>query len=97
MPTYTYETIPPDHSVAPRRFEVFQRMDDEKLVTDPVTGEAVRRIITGGLGLKLPHLRRSTVVNKKSAAATACGCATGKPHKHHNHSHHHRDLPKAAR
>ena len=88
MPTYIYETIPSDGEVAPRRFEVSQRMDDERLVVDPVTGEPVRQIITGGIGLKLPHLRRSTVVNKKSAAATACGCATGKPHNHHKHSHH---------
>jgi len=88
MPTYVYETIHSDSDVEPRRFEFFQRMDDEPLVFAPDTGEPVKRIITGGIGIRLPGLRRSTVVNKKSAAATACGCATGKPHRHPpGHSH----------
>ena len=82
MPTYVYETIPADPATAPRRFEVFQRMTDSPLQQDPVSGEPVRRIITGGIGLKLGILKRSTVVNKKSPAATACGCATGRPHRH---------------
>ncbi len=82
MPTYVYETIPGDPSTEPRRFEVIQRMNDEPLQTDPQTGDPVRKIITGGIGLKLPGLKRSTVVDKKSPAATACGCATGRPHRH---------------
>jgi predicted nucleic acid-binding Zn ribbon protein len=82
MPTYVYETIPTDPGVEPRRFEVFQRMADGALTRDPETGEAVRQIITGGNGIKLGVLKRSTVVNKRSPAATACGCATGRPHRH---------------
>jgi hypothetical protein len=81
MPTYVYETIPADSATETRRFELFQRMMDERLQTDPQTGEPVRRIITGGLGIRRKVLKRSTVVNKSSAAATACGCATGKPHQ----------------
>jgi len=57
-------------------------MSDPTLTEDPVTGQPVRRIITGGIGIKLGVLRRSTVVDKKSPAATACGCASGKPHRH---------------
>jgi len=87
MPTYIYESIPNDTSRQPRRFEIIQKMSDDALTTDPETGDPVRRVITGGLGLKMPHMKRSTVVNKNSAAATACGCATGKPHKHHSHKH----------
>lgn len=82
MPTYIYETVPSHGHSTPRRFEVTQRMSDPALVADPESGEPVRRVITGGLGLKLKGLKRSTVVNKSSAAATACGCATGKPHSH---------------
>jgi predicted nucleic acid-binding Zn ribbon protein len=82
MPTYTYETIPGKPGDTPRRFEVQQRMSDPSLTEDPETGEPVRKIITGGVGLKLGVLKRSTVVNKKSPAATACGCATGRPHRH---------------
>lgn len=82
MPTYVYETIPDDSTQKPRRFEVFQSMHDDALAHDPDSGEPVRRIITGGIGVKLGVLRRSTVVDKKSPAATACGCATGRPHRH---------------
>ncbi len=82
MPTYVYETIPENSESPPRQFEVFQRMSEETLTHDPVTGEPVRRIITAAVALRLPGLKRSTVVNKRSAAATACGCASGKPHKH---------------
>ena len=73
MPTYVYETVPDDLDLEPRRFEVFQRMSDAPLTVDPDSGLPVRRIISGGMGLHLKGLRRSTVVNKKSPAATACG------------------------
>ena len=89
MPTYVYETIPADDGDEPQRFEIFQRMSDEPLTHDPQSGLPVRKIITAGGGLKLGVLRRSTVVDKKSPAATACGCATGKPHRHGPHRHHH--------
>ncbi len=89
MPTYVYETIPADDGIEPRRFELFQRMNDEPLSEDPETGVPVKRIITGGIGLKLGVLKRSTVVDKKSPAATACGCATGKPHSHGGRPHKH--------
>jgi len=89
MPTYTYETIPSDSNARPRRFEVFQRMSDDTLQVDPDSGDKVKQIITGGLGIRGHVLKRSTVVNKSSAAATACGCATGRPHKHQNRGHRH--------
>jgi predicted nucleic acid-binding Zn ribbon protein len=82
MPTYVYETIPGNPDDEPRRFEVFQRMTDDALSHDPDSGEPVRKIITGGIGVKLGVLKRSTVVDKKSPAATACGCASGRPHRH---------------
>jgi len=82
MPTYVYETIPGSPDEEPRRFDVFQRMSDEPLTHDPESGEPVRRVITGGIGLNLGVLKRSTVVDKSSPAATACGCATGRPHRH---------------
>lgn len=82
MPTYDYETIPSGADEEPRRFTVFEKMNDERLTTDPETGLQVKRIITGGVVLRNGVLRRSTVVDKKSPAATACGCATGRPHRH---------------
>jgi predicted nucleic acid-binding Zn ribbon protein len=51
MATYTYETIPvaPDESV--RTFEIRQSMKDSALTHHPETGEPIRRVITGGLGI----------------------------------------------
>lgn len=76
MPTYVYESIPSD-GAAPRRFEVTQRMSDDPLTAHPDTGEPVRRIVTGGLGVLGKPVRRSTTVDKSLAAATPCGCAKG--------------------
>jgi len=102
MPTYIYESIPSD-GAAPQRFEVVQRMSDDPLAVHPETGEPVRRIITGGMGIKGKPIRRSTEVNKNLAAATPCGCSksalaaiakahTGAPrhapsHGHGGHAH----------
>ncbi len=82
MPTYVYETIPTDENTVPRKFEMFQRMSDEALKVDPDTGFEVKRVITGGIGLKFQGLKRSTVVDKLSPAATACGCSSGCGHRH---------------
>jgi hypothetical protein len=49
MPIYVYETT--DTSKPIRRFEVKQSMKDEPLRVDPKTGEAVRRVISGGYGV----------------------------------------------
>ncbi len=51
MPTYVYETIPENGTRQARRFEIRQRMSDDALVEDPETGEPVRRVITGGMGI----------------------------------------------
>ena len=50
MPTYLYETLP-SAGIAPRRFEVRQSFDEPALTIDPETGEQVRRVISGGLGI----------------------------------------------
>ena len=52
MPTYVYETTDPTKPV--RRFELRQSIHDERLHVDPETGEAVRRVISGGYGV---HVR----------------------------------------
>ncbi len=85
MPTYVYEITAPTSGSKPRRFEVFQRMSDAPLTSDPVSGQPVSRVIVGTVGIRIKGLKRSTVVNKKSAAATACGCAPGRSHRGHKH------------
>jgi len=86
MPTYVYESIPSDGR-DPERFELTQRMSDAPLTAHPETGEPVRRIVTGGLGLMGKPIRRSTQVDKSLAAATPCSCAHGTRPRRHSHSH----------
>jgi len=74
VPTYIYESMPTDGR-APERFEMFQRMTETPLTEHPQTGDPVRRIVTGGLGIMGKPIRRSTVVDKTLAAATPCGCS----------------------
>ena len=85
MPTYVYEITASTAGSEPRRFEVFQKMSDAPLTCDPLSGQPVSRVISGGIGIRVKGLKRSTVVNKKSAAATACGCAAGRSHRAHKH------------
>ncbi|HWX18091.1 MAG TPA: hypothetical protein VNY07_16055 [Chthoniobacterales bacterium] len=46
---YAYETT--DATKPVRRFEVNQSIHDEPLQVDPETGEAVRRVTSGGYGV----------------------------------------------
>ena len=46
MPTYIYETT--DDTKPLRRFEIWQGFDEPPLLVDPETGEALRRVISGG-------------------------------------------------
>jgi len=46
MPTYIYETT--DETKPRRRFEIKQGFHDAPLKVHPETGEAVRRVISGG-------------------------------------------------
>jgi predicted nucleic acid-binding Zn ribbon protein len=49
MLAYAYETT--DATKPVRRFEVNQSIHDEPLHVDPETGEAVRRVTSGGYGV----------------------------------------------
>jgi len=68
MTTYVYETIPADTSSEPHVFEFQQRMTDKPLTQHPETGEPVRRIISGGLGI---------MQKGKTSAATTSSCGSG--------------------
>jgi putative FmdB family regulatory protein len=46
MPTYEYEC-----ETCQKRFEVFQKMADDPVKNCPSCGNAVRRILSGGLGI----------------------------------------------
>lgn len=69
MPIYVYETT--DTSKPIRRFEMKQSMNDEPLSADPETGEAVRRVISGGLGVHVAG--SSTGPSVGSVGSHGCG------------------------
>jgi predicted nucleic acid-binding Zn ribbon protein len=69
MTTYVYETIPADEASAPRVFEFQQRMTDKPLTQHPETGEPVRRIISGGLGIM-----QKGGSPAPSSCGSGCGC-----------------------
>jgi len=48
MPIYVYETT--DEAKPVRHFEIQQSMKDAHLTRHPETGEAIRRVISGGYG-----------------------------------------------
>jgi hypothetical protein len=72
MPYYTYESLVNEGL----RFEFQQSIHDDPLTCHPESGEPIKKIIVAGAAILIPGLRRSTVVNKLSPAATACGCAS---------------------
>ncbi len=76
MATYVYETIPREPGETPRRFEVVQSMRDAPLQQHPATGEAVRRVVTGGYGL-MGVAARSTVAAPAAACSPGCACHSG--------------------
>ena len=69
MPTYVYETT--DTAKPTRRFEVTQSMKDEPLRHDPETGEPVRRVISGGVGVMVPGSAKPA---PKGGCGSGCGC-----------------------
>ncbi len=70
MPTYVYETT--DTAKPVRRFEVTQSMKDEPLRFDPETGEPVRRVISGGMGVMVPG--SSKPPSSGGGCGSGCGC-----------------------
>jgi predicted nucleic acid-binding Zn ribbon protein len=71
MTTYIYETIPADDATEPKVFEFQQRMTDKPLTQHPETGEPVRRIISGGLGIMQKGKASPT---SQSSCGSGCGC-----------------------
>ena len=71
MTTYIYETIPADDCTEPKVFEFQQRMTDKPLTQHPETGEPVRRVISGGLGI-MQKVKASAPA--PSSCGSGCGC-----------------------
>jgi predicted nucleic acid-binding Zn ribbon protein len=74
MATYIYETVPDSPDLPIRRFEVRQSMKDSPLMYDPETGQRVRRVIAGGLGVIMAGARAKTGARPSFNS----GCGTGR-------------------
>ena len=73
MATYIYETV----AEPVRRFEIQQSMKDEALTQHPETGEPIRRVITGGLGvMSTGNAPRHADMQRPASGScgTGCGC-----------------------
>lgn len=73
MATYIYETIPETPDQAVRTYEIQQSMRDAAFTRHPETGEPIRRIITGGLGI----MSSGKISSSAPAASGGHGCGAG--------------------
>ena len=73
MATYLYETIPSKPGEKPEQFEVRQSMNDRPLTKHPQTGQPVRRLISGGLGV-MGGSKGSPVPASHGCGPGSCGC-----------------------
>lgn len=51
MTTYVYETVPDKKGARVKHYEFRQSMKDAALSRHPETGEAIRRVVSGGYGI----------------------------------------------
>ena len=71
MTTYVYETIPSKSGEKPRYFEFKQNMSAAPLTKHPETGEPIRRVVLGGLGVLSS---KAASGNSGSSCGPGCGC-----------------------
>jgi predicted nucleic acid-binding Zn ribbon protein len=76
MTTYIYETVSDSPDFPVRRFEMKQSMNDSPLTHDPETGQRVRRVIAGGMGVIMAGARATGIrPSSGSLCGTGrCGC-----------------------
>jgi predicted nucleic acid-binding Zn ribbon protein len=76
MATYTYETIPASPDEPVQTCELRQSMRDAAFTHHPDTGEPIRRVITGGLGIMTSGKSGSSAPSGGHRCASGgCGCA----------------------
>jgi predicted nucleic acid-binding Zn ribbon protein len=76
MAVYVYETIPRREGDPVRSYEIRQSMKDAALTKHPETGEPIRRVITGGLGI-MTSLKGGPAPRPSSGGhccGGGCGC-----------------------
>ena len=71
MPTYVYETIPAKKGAMPKRYEIKQSIKDAAFIKHPQTGEPIKRIIAGGVGVL------TSPSGSSPTHTPSCGCGAG--------------------
>jgi predicted nucleic acid-binding Zn ribbon protein len=74
MATYVYETIPAKSGEKPDQFEIQQSMKDAPLTRHPQTGQPIRRLISGGLGILGSSRNSSAPSSGHGCGPGSCGC-----------------------
>jgi len=77
MAIYTYETIPCEADEQVRTYEIQQSMRDTALTHHPETGEPIRRVITGGLGIMTSGKNTSPAPAASGGHCCGGGCGCG--------------------
>ncbi|MFM8982965.1 MAG: zinc ribbon domain-containing protein [Spartobacteria bacterium] len=77
MATYTYETIPREADEPVRTYEIQQSMRDAAFTRHPETGEPIRRVITGGLGIMTSGKNSSSAPAASGGHSCGSGCGCG--------------------
>jgi predicted nucleic acid-binding Zn ribbon protein len=75
MAVYVYQTIPSRDGEAVRTYEIRQSMKDAALTKHPETGERIRRVITGGLGVMTSA--KGGAAPRPSSGGSSCGSGCG--------------------
>lgn len=74
MAIYVYETIPAGSDEAVKTFEIRQSMKEAAFTKHPETGEPIRRVITGGLGI-MTSSKGAPALRPSSGGGCGGGCA----------------------
>jgi predicted nucleic acid-binding Zn ribbon protein len=74
MAIYVYETIPSRAGEAVRTYEIRQSMKEAALAKHPETGESIRRVITGGLGIMTSSKGGPAPRPAAGGCGSGCGC-----------------------
>jgi predicted nucleic acid-binding Zn ribbon protein len=72
MPTYVYETIPTKKGARPKRYEIKQSIKDSAFTKHPETGEPIKRVVAGGIGVLTSYSGAPA-----HAHTPSCGCGAG--------------------
>ena len=74
MAIYIYERVTPKKTAPNEIFEIRQSMSEAPLTKHPETGEPIRRVITGGLGVMSKGGAASAAPASPRSCGTGCGC-----------------------